>query len=77
MGAVVLSFAAGALSVLSPCVLPLLPIVVASALQHHRHGPLALAAGLVLTSAAPASSSPRLASPSASTAPRRAGRRPR
>jgi cytochrome c-type biogenesis protein len=52
MGAVVLSFAAGALSVLSPCVLPLLPIVVASALQHHRHGPLALAAGLVLTSAA-------------------------
>lgn len=52
MGAVVLSFAAGALSVLSPCVLPLLPIVVASALQHHRHGPLALAAGLVLTAAA-------------------------
>ena len=51
MGAIVLSFAAGALSVLSPCVLPLLPIVVASALQQHRHGPLALAAGLVLASA--------------------------
>jgi cytochrome c biogenesis protein CcdA len=52
MGTVVLSFGAGALSVLSPCVLPLLPIVVASALQNHRHGPLALAAGLVLSSAA-------------------------
>jgi cytochrome c biogenesis protein CcdA len=52
MGTVVLSVAAGALSVLSPCVLPLLPLVVASALQEHRHGPLALAAGLVLASAA-------------------------
>ena len=52
MGAVVLSFAAGTFSVLSPCVLPLLPIVIASALQSHRHGPLALAAGLVLSSAA-------------------------
>ena len=51
MGAIVLSFAAGALSVLSPCVLPLLPIVIGSALQQHRHGPLALAAGLVLASA--------------------------
>jgi cytochrome c biogenesis protein CcdA len=47
MGAVVLSFAAGALSVLSPCVLPLLPIVVAS-LQQHRQGPLALAAGVAV-----------------------------
>jgi cytochrome c-type biogenesis protein len=52
MGAVVLSFAAGTLSILSPCVLPLLPIVVAGALQEHRHGPLALASGLVLSSAA-------------------------
>jgi cytochrome c-type biogenesis protein len=51
MGGVVLSFAAGALSVLSPCVLPLLPIVVASALQRCRHGPLVLGAGLVLASA--------------------------
>jgi cytochrome c-type biogenesis protein len=48
MGAVVLSFAAGALSVLSPCVLLLLPIVVASALQQHRQGPLALAAGVAV-----------------------------
>ncbi len=52
MGAVVLSFAAGNLSVLSPCVLPLLPIVVASALQERRSGPLALAAGLVASSTA-------------------------
>jgi cytochrome c biogenesis protein CcdA len=52
MGAIAVSFAAGALSVLSPCVLPLLPIVVASALQRHRHGPLALATGFVLASAA-------------------------
>ncbi len=52
MAAVVVSFFAGTLSVLSPCVLPLLPVVVASALQRHRHGPLALAAGLVLASAA-------------------------
>jgi cytochrome c-type biogenesis protein len=52
MGAAVLSFAAGVLSVLSPCVLPLLPVVIVSALQQHRHGPLALAAGLVLTATA-------------------------
>jgi cytochrome c biogenesis protein CcdA len=52
VGAAVLGFFAGTLSVLSPCVLPLLPIVVASALQRHRYGPLALAGGLVLTSAA-------------------------
>jgi cytochrome c-type biogenesis protein len=52
MGAAVLGFFAGTLSVLSPCVLPLLPIVVTSALQRHRYGPLALAAGLVLMSTA-------------------------
>lgn len=52
MGAVLLSFVAGTLSVLSPCVLPLLPIVVASALQQHRHGPVALAVGFALSSAA-------------------------
>lgn len=41
-----LAVAAGALSTLSPCVLPLLPMLVAGALARHRHGPLALAAGL-------------------------------
>ena len=52
MGAVVVSFVAGTLSVLSPCVLPLLPLIVASALQRHRHGPLALATALVLSASA-------------------------
>ena len=52
MGTLVLSFGAGVLSVLSPCVLPLLPIVVASALQAHAYGPLALAAGHAMSSAA-------------------------
>jgi cytochrome c biogenesis protein CcdA len=40
------SFAAGALSVLAPCVLPLAPIILASALQAHRLGPLAMSGGL-------------------------------
>ena len=42
-----LAFAAGALTILSPCVLPLVPIVLGSAAQTHRYGPLALAGGLV------------------------------
>ena len=44
-----LSFADGTITVLSPCVLPVLPIVVGSAGQQHRHGPVALAAGLTLS----------------------------
>ncbi len=44
-----LSFAAGVLTVLSPCVLPVIPLVAASASRQHRHGPLALAAGLSLS----------------------------
>ncbi|MGY2732735.1 cytochrome c biogenesis CcdA family protein [Sphingomonas sp. UYP23] len=44
-----LAFAAGALTILSPCVLPLVPIVLGSAAQKHRFGPLALAAGLVVS----------------------------
>lgn len=44
-----LSFVAGALSTLSPCVLPLLPILLGAALTEHRYGPLALAAGLGLS----------------------------
>jgi len=43
-----LSFVAGLLTSLSPCVLPALPIVVGSAAADRRHGPLALAAGLVV-----------------------------
>jgi cytochrome c-type biogenesis protein len=40
---------AGVLSTLSPCVLPILPIVLGAAAGEHRHGPLALAAGLALS----------------------------
>jgi cytochrome c-type biogenesis protein len=47
-----LAFAAGVLSTLSPCVLPLLPIVLATAASEHRLGPVALAAGLALGFAA-------------------------
>ncbi len=45
----VLAFLAGVLSLLNPCVLPLLPIVVGTAVSHHRLGPVALAAGLLLS----------------------------
>lgn len=41
-----LSFLAGLLSVLSPCVLPLVPIVLGAAASEHRFGPAALAAGV-------------------------------
>jgi cytochrome c biogenesis protein CcdA len=40
---------AGILSVLSPCVLPLLPIVLGSAVAGHRFGAIALAVGLALS----------------------------
>jgi len=40
---------AGVLTTLSPCVLPLLPIILAAALDRHPLGPLALAAGLALS----------------------------
>ena len=44
-----LALAAGLLSVLSPCVLPLLPLVLGAAASEHRLGPLALAGGLALS----------------------------
>ena len=44
-----IGLAAGSLSVLSPCVLPLVPILIGSAASAHRRGPLALAAGLMLS----------------------------
>ena len=49
IGTFALGYLAGVLSTLSPCVLPLLPILVATALGQHRHGALALAAGLTLS----------------------------
>jgi cytochrome c biogenesis protein CcdA len=42
----VFAFLAGILSVLSPCVMPLLPLVLGAAASEHRYGPAALAAGL-------------------------------
>ncbi len=44
-----LAFLAGILTILSPCVLPLVPIVFASAQSRHRWGPLALGLGLALS----------------------------
>ena len=49
LGTLGLAFLAGALSILSPCVLPLLPIVLGSAATEHRLAPFALAAGLALS----------------------------
>lgn len=42
----ILAYTAGLLTLINPCVLPVLPIVLASALQASRFGTLALAAGL-------------------------------
>lgn len=42
-------FLAGVLSTLSPCVLPLIPVVLGTASSAHRFGPLALAGGLSLS----------------------------
>jgi cytochrome c-type biogenesis protein len=44
-----LAFAAGLLSILSPCVLPLVPIVLGAAVAAHAFGALALAAGLAVS----------------------------
>ena len=44
-----LAFLAGILSVLSPCVMPLLPLVLGAAASEHRFGPAALAAGLAIS----------------------------
>jgi cytochrome c biogenesis protein CcdA len=48
-GGLVLSFVAGVLSILSPCVLPLLPIVLGAAASEQKWGPAALAAGLSIS----------------------------
>ncbi|HUU26158.1 MAG TPA: cytochrome c biogenesis CcdA family protein [Methyloceanibacter sp.] len=49
IGTIGLAFLAGVLSILSPCVLPLLPIVLGTAQSEHRLGPVALASGLALS----------------------------
>jgi cytochrome c-type biogenesis protein len=47
--ALALAFVAGVLSILSPCVLPLVPIVLGAAVSAHPLGAFALAAGLALS----------------------------
>jgi cytochrome c-type biogenesis protein len=49
LGAVGLAFLSGVLSTLSPCVLPLLPLVLGAAASERRMGPAALAAGVGLS----------------------------
>lgn len=44
-----LGYGAGLLTLINPCVLPVLPIVLATALQASRLGPVALAAGMSLS----------------------------
>ena len=44
-----LALLAGLLSTLSPCVLPIVPIVLSTAMNAHRRAPLALAAGLAIS----------------------------
>lgn len=45
----IFAFAAGLLTTLSPCVLPVLPFVTASSLNKSKLGPLALALGLLIS----------------------------
>ena len=49
IGTLGLAFLAGVLSILSPCVLPLLPIVLGSAASERKLGPVALAGGVTLS----------------------------
>ena len=48
-GHLLLALAAGGLTTLSPCVFPLLPLVVGGSLQGHRAGPLAMGLGMTLS----------------------------
>lgn len=45
----ILAYLAGLLTLINPCVLPVLPIVLASALQAHRLGPVAMAGGMAVS----------------------------
>ncbi|MFP3588702.1 cytochrome c biogenesis CcdA family protein [Paraburkholderia sp. SIMBA_055] len=49
IGTYSLGYAAGVLSILSPCVLPLVPLILGAATAAHRLGALALIAGLVVS----------------------------
>lgn len=45
----IFAYIAGLLTLINPCVLPVLPIVLASALQAHRLGPVAMAGGMAVS----------------------------
>jgi cytochrome c biogenesis protein CcdA len=49
VGAVAVAFVAGVLTSLSPCVLPILPVVLGAAASERKYGPVALAAGLAVS----------------------------
>lgn len=49
IGSFLFAFLAGVLSTLSPCVLPLIPIIIGAAANQHRYGPFALAGGLTIS----------------------------
>lgn len=49
IGAYVVAFMAGVLSTLSPCVLPLLPIIIGSSVAEHKAGPFVVAAGMAVS----------------------------
>jgi cytochrome c-type biogenesis protein len=50
--AIPLAALAGGLTILSPCILPIAPVVLTSSLTQHKYGPAALALGLGLSFAA-------------------------
>jgi cytochrome c biogenesis protein CcdA len=45
----ILGYLAGILTLINPCVLPIVPIVLVSAIQQDRYGPVALACGMGVT----------------------------
>ncbi len=45
----IVAFLAGALTIINPCVLPILPILVTSAFSQSRLGPVSLASGVVIS----------------------------
>lgn len=49
MGTLVLAYIAGLVTLLSPCVLPLLPIILYGVLSEHKKGALLLSLGLVIS----------------------------
>ncbi len=49
MTAIALSYLAGVLTTINPCVLPILPVMIGSAFLHGNWGPVALASGLAFS----------------------------